>query len=513
MDIDWPDEAASGCVADPERFQLVADGQREMSRQRIAVLGLFLVLMSLGGYPVAAQQNSAQEPPLRHTEPFEAVVADLERYIPGRMDSSGIPGLAIALVREGRVAWTAGFGVTNRISGMSVTPETAFEVASISKVVAAYAALRLADEGRLTLDESLAASLTTPWLPPSGYAEEITLRHVASHSAGLKDNNLLLVDKAIVFEPGSSFAYSGVGFLYLQEAIEQVTGSSLEDAAQTLVFEPLGMTSSTFEGHAKLQPPMASGHISYAFALVSFLVPFVGILLVLVFVGVAVRRIRVGTWLLSRKLMAGNAAVAALTTLMLVSVTLGRFVPNLALLVVLSALAFAVACALASLLLRRMIERLVSPPKRRQLLILSMVVSVIALLWVSARMTGPMPAFLSPPPSAVGSLTTTAPDLATFLAEVAAPRLLDEQTASQIRTAQIAINEDFSWGLGVGIQHSDQGDALWQNGMTPGFRSLMVIYPEHQWGVVVLTNSDDGTQVAHDVAARALGGKARWSSF
>ncbi len=91
--------------------------------------------------------------------------------------------------------------------------------------------------------------------------------------------------------------------------------------------------------------------------------------------------------------------------------------------------------------------------------------------------------------------------------------MLHADTASQLRTAQIAINDDFSWGLGVGIQHSDQGDALWQNGITPGFRSLMVIYPEYQWGVVVLTNSDDGLQVASDVAARALGGKARWSFF
>ncbi len=91
--------------------------------------------------------------------------------------------------------------------------------------------------------------------------------------------------------------------------------------------------------------------------------------------------------------------------------------------------------------------------------------------------------------------------------------MLDGDTASQLRTAQIAINDDFSWGLGIGIQHSDQGDALWQNGMTPGLRSLVVIDPEHQWGVVVLTNCNDGAQVAHDVAARALGGKARWSSF
>jgi hypothetical protein len=47
----------------------------------------------------------------------------------------------------------------------------------------------------------------------------------------------------------------------------------------------------------------------------------------------------------------------------------------------------------------------------------------------------------------------------------------------------------------------------------PGFRSVMVIYPEHQWGVVVLTNSDAGLHVAYTVAARALGGKAQWSSF
>ncbi|MCH8961558.1 MAG: hypothetical protein IH820_09610 [Bacteroidetes bacterium] len=51
------------------------------------------------------------------------------------------------------------------------------------------------------------------------------------------------------------------------------------------------------------------------------------------------------------------------------------------------------------------------------------------------------------------------------------------------------------------------------NGMTFGFRSAMVIYPEHHWGVVVLTNSNDGLPVAYDVAARALGGKAQWHFF
>jgi CubicO group peptidase (beta-lactamase class C family) len=299
----------------------------------------------------------------------------------------------------------------------------------------------------------------------------------------------------------------------MQQAVEQVTNSSLEDAAQTLVFQPLGMQSSSFEGRADLELHMANGHIRYALPLLFFLVPFVGILLVLTLAGIVVHRILTGRWRPARRLVVVTASVAVLMTLVLVYLTLGRILPNLALLVVLSVLVFGGVVALVSFLLRMMIARLAEPPKRPRLHMLGMVVTVAALLAFSGMVTGPMPSILSPPPSAVGSLQTTARDLATFLAEVAAPRLLNEQTAGQPRTPQIAINEDFSWGLGIGIQHSDQGDALWQNGMTPGFRSVMVIYPEHQWGVVVLTNSDAGLQLAYNVAARALGGKAQWSSF
>ena len=486
---------------------------RDVSPRRFALGGLFLVLTVLCGHPAVARQHASQEPPLRHVEPLAAVVADLEDYIPALMDRAGVPGLAVALIRDGRVVWSAGFGVTNRITGTPITSETVFEVASNSKVVTTYAALRLVDQGRLTLDDPLTASLTTPWLPASALGDRITLRHVASHSSGLGDNDLLPANKAIAFEPGSSFAYSGVGLLYMQEAIEQVTGSSLEDASQALVFEPLGMTSSSFVGLSDLEARTASGHIVYSLPLLFFLAPFIGVFLVLGFVGGVVRRIRVGTWRPSRRLMVGNATVAALATLVLVVLTLGRVVPNLALLAAQSAVVFTVVLAFAALLGRRMIARLVEPPLMQRLYALWMVVSVVALLWLSGTMKGPMPNVLSPPPSAVGSLRTTAPDLATLLAEVAAPHFLNEEIAPQVRTPQVAITGDFSWGLGIGIQHSDQGDALWQNGITPGYRSVMVVYPEYQWGVVVLTNSDDGLQVAYDVAARALGGKAYWSRF
>jgi CubicO group peptidase (beta-lactamase class C family) len=463
--------------------------------------------------PVLADPYNAPNPPLRHTEPLEAIVADLEQFIPTQMESSGIPGLAIALVHEGRVVWAAGFGVANRFAGSPVTPETVFEVASNSKVVTAYAALRLVDQGRLALDESLAASLVTPWLPPSSYAERITLRHVASHSSGLTDSSLGTVSKAIAFEPGSAFRYSGAGFLYMQEALEQVTDSSLEELARRLVFEPLGMESSSFAGRADLEPRLANGHIVYAAPLLIFLVPFTGLLLFAALAGSVARRIRAGTWRLSKRLMVGSAIVAASATLALQSVTLGRGVPNLVLLSVLAVLVLVAALALASFLMQTMIGRLASPPTRRRLHVLGMLALFVMLLGVSGMLNGPIPNLISPSPTAVGSLRATAPDLAAFLAEVASPRLLTEDTAIQLRTPQVAINEHFSWGLGIGIQHSDQGDALWQNGVTPGFRSVMVIYPEHAWGVVVLTNSDNGAQLANDVAARALGGVAHWPFF
>jgi CubicO group peptidase (beta-lactamase class C family) len=135
------------------------------------------------------------------------------------------------------------------------------------------------------------------------------------------------------------------------------------------------------------------------------------------------------------------------------------------------------------------------------------------LLWLSGMITGPVPKALSPPPSAVGSLRSSAGDLATFLIELAEPKYLGNDLASQIPSRQVSINNDFSWGLGPGIQHSEQGDALWQNGITFGFRSVMVIYPQQRMGVVVLTNSEDGLPVAYGVAQRALGGKARWIYF
>jgi CubicO group peptidase (beta-lactamase class C family) len=206
-------------------------------------------------------------------------------------------------------------------------------------------------------------------------------------------------------------------------------------------------------------------------------------------------------------------AVASGLTLVLDILVLGGRLPGLALLNVVAVLVFG--CVL-TLLLRsssRLVGRFSSPERHRLLRAVWAIAVVVLLLWLSTRTTVQIPRCPSPEPSPVGSLRSSAGDLARFLIEVTRPRHVSPQIAREIRTAQVRIDDDFSWGLGLGIQHSSRGDALWQMGITLGFRSVVVIYPEHGWGVVVLTNSDDGLPVAYDVAGRALGGKANWSQF
>jgi CubicO group peptidase (beta-lactamase class C family) len=109
---------------------------------------------------------------------------------------------------------------------------------------------------------------------------------------------------------------------------------------------------------------------------------------------------------------------------------------------------------------------------------------------------------------AASSVRATAGDMARFLIELSDPRWLAEETAAELRTPQVGLNEDLSWGLGPGIQHSRQGDALWQWGQHIDFQSIMIIYPDHGFGVVVLTNSDLlNPDVAIRIAHRAIGGK------
>jgi CubicO group peptidase (beta-lactamase class C family) len=188
-----------------------------------------------------------------------------------RMADGHVPGLSIAVIDDGKIAWARGFGVREAGADETMTTSTLFEAQSISKAVAATATLVLIDSGRLALDESPNTYLKSWKLPNNEFQahEKVTLRRILSHSSGLTvggfagyrtgealptllqilngekpaNNPPIRVD----FTPGSMSRYSGGGAEVMQQLLMDVTGQPFPELMKQLVLGPAGMTSSTYE--------------------------------------------------------------------------------------------------------------------------------------------------------------------------------------------------------------------------------------------------------------------------
>jgi CubicO group peptidase (beta-lactamase class C family) len=174
-------------------------------------------------------------------------IARLERVVTELMKAGEVPGLSMALVRNGVVAWHHGFGVKNQKTREPVTDDTVFEAASLSKPVFAYAVLKLADAGKFDLDKPLNSYLPGDYdVGPDVRLGQITARRVLSHTTGFPNWRGRETKLKIYFTPGEKFSYSGEGFVYLAKVIEHVTGEKFNDFMKRSVFDPLGMTSSSY---------------------------------------------------------------------------------------------------------------------------------------------------------------------------------------------------------------------------------------------------------------------------
>ena len=184
-----------------------------------------------------------------------------------RMRILEVPGVSVAVIRNGKIDWAAGYGVRDETSGLPVTTETLFQAASISKPVSALAALRLAQDGLLDLDTPINELLKSYKLPDSEFGGEVTARRILNHSAGLNVDgfagyrvgepiptatDLLLgrgnSEALRQIEPtGQRYRYSGGGSTMLQVAMTDITGRDFNSIVQEQVLLPLSMTRSTYE--------------------------------------------------------------------------------------------------------------------------------------------------------------------------------------------------------------------------------------------------------------------------
>jgi len=192
------------------------------------------------------------------------------RSIVERMRDYNVPGVSIAVIDGGELAWARGYGETEA-GGAPVDTTTLFQAASISKPVAALAALRLVEDGAIALDEDVNARLRSWKVPESGFTstEKVTLRRLLSHNAGLTVHGfrgyaagepvpsvVQVLDGATPANsapvrtdtvPGSIWRYSGGGTTIVQLLLQDVTGRAFPDLLHALVLEPIGMSASTYQ--------------------------------------------------------------------------------------------------------------------------------------------------------------------------------------------------------------------------------------------------------------------------
>ena len=173
------------------------------------------------------------------------------------------PGAAVGVLWNGEVVHRAGYGTAHLDHAVPITPETVFDIASISKQFGALAALLLESEGKLDLDADVRG--TVPGLPDFGAV--ITARHLIHHTSGIRDwphtmalggigftdvisfekiLRMLHRQQAINFPPGSEYAYSNTGYNLLARVIEVQSGMTFREYTASRIFAPLGMTRTHF---------------------------------------------------------------------------------------------------------------------------------------------------------------------------------------------------------------------------------------------------------------------------
>jgi CubicO group peptidase (beta-lactamase class C family) len=163
------------------------------------------------------------------------------------MRAAPVPGAVIGALHDYKLAWITPLGVRAEGSPEPIAASTLFQAASLTKQVTAYAAFALRAQGKLDFDRPLVAYVDDL---PNAAARVVTTRNVLSQSSGFPNWRSSEASKPVpelvpAFTPGTRYQYSGEGFFYLQRVLEHVGGAGFGQLVHDLVFQPLGMTSST----------------------------------------------------------------------------------------------------------------------------------------------------------------------------------------------------------------------------------------------------------------------------
>jgi CubicO group peptidase (beta-lactamase class C family) len=191
-----------------------------------------------------------------------AKAQQVDNFIESYRNYYGIPGVSLALIKDGKLVYHKTYGVRNMMTGEKVDENTLFEAASITKPVFALAVEKLAERGIINLDKPLYEYLPYKDIEHDERYKLITARHVLTHRTGFPNWRWMNPDGKlnIKFMPGTGYGYSGEGFEYLKMVVEKITGKKVEQVLQEEVIEPIGLYHTWFSKNDSLQRMVAYGH-------------------------------------------------------------------------------------------------------------------------------------------------------------------------------------------------------------------------------------------------------------
>lgn len=199
---------------------------------------------------------------LRFDQPIAADMSidsliKVDQIMQSAINDSVFPGGVVGVLRNGALIWQQSYGYHDYSKTKAVQPNDVYDLASISKIMATTTSImKLVDEGKISLDDPV-----SKYIPEydQGKKREITIRHFLLHTSGLPAFRIY-VDKLrtreelieavrnepLINEPGEEYVYSDLGFILLAEIIEKVSGKRIDEYVHDEFFEPMGMTSTTY---------------------------------------------------------------------------------------------------------------------------------------------------------------------------------------------------------------------------------------------------------------------------
>ena len=196
---------------------------------------------------------------------------------------NNVPGVAVAVIQNGKIASIQCIGYADLVTKKTITPQTIFNIGSISKVVSAWGFMQLTEKGLVQLDEPINQSLTRWQLPKSQYdVSKVTLRRLLSHTSGLsvhgyggfeQGTKLLSLEESLngktkrngesvylINEPGTKWNYSGGGYTLAQLFLEEKTKEKFADYMKKNVFQPLGLINTSYEWTEDMKASSATAY-------------------------------------------------------------------------------------------------------------------------------------------------------------------------------------------------------------------------------------------------------------